>query len=265
MFFVQPNPNGPSWAVQLNSPIELGIPLRFDGPQPNAFGLPKAEAEPFRAGSFVGALSEGGPVNCYTLKLTPHGNGTHTETALHILHDARDLSSIQLPAWMVCHVVSVALTTPRESSETYPVALSSSDRWVTRAGLEEAFSSRTTEFPNQALVVRTRPNSEKKCQANYSDGTGAFLSVEAMDWIREQGFRHVLVDFPSVDRQEDNGLLQNHRRFWRDNLEGTITELVYLSEEHPDGVYMLNLQVPRFCMDAAPSRPVLYPLHPNNA
>ena len=40
----------------------------------------------------------------------------------------------------------------------------------------------------------------------------------------------------------------------------TITEMVYVEDSVADGLYCLNLQVPAFELDAAPSRPILYPL-----
>ena len=39
-----------------------------------------------------------------------------------------------------------------------------------------------------------------------------------------------------------------------------VTELAYVPEPLTDGLYLLDLQVPAFATDAAPSRPVLYPL-----
>jgi hypothetical protein len=39
-----------------------------------------------------------------------------------------------------------------------------------------------------------------------------------------------------------------------------VTELAYVPEPVPDGLYLLDLQVPAFATDAAPSRPVIYPL-----
>ena len=40
----------------------------------------------------------------------------------------------------------------------------------------------------------------------------------------------------------------------------TVTELAYVPDDVLDGCYLLNLQVAPFVADAAPSRPVLYPL-----
>jgi hypothetical protein len=40
----------------------------------------------------------------------------------------------------------------------------------------------------------------------------------------------------------------------------TITEMIYVRDEVADGLYLLNLQIAPFVSDAAPSRPLLYPL-----
>ena len=39
-----------------------------------------------------------------------------------------------------------------------------------------------------------------------------------------------------------------------------MTELAYVPDSAADGLYLLDLHVPAFAADAAPSRPVLYPL-----
>lgn len=248
-----------SWDIDMGSPIELAIPLDFSGEQPRAFGLPQASSRPFQAGEFVGALEKGGPVNCFTLEITPHGNGTHTETSLHIDPDGPRLDQISLSPWMLCLVLTVPLQSKDETDDSYAVKLTELDRFVTSQALEEAFQDKQ-DLPYDALVLRTLPNPVEKLSRDYSGSFAPFLSREAMHWVRGHSFSHLLVDCPSVDREDDEGKLENHRTFWESNKLGTITEMVYLPEVHEDGVYMLNLQVPRFCMDAAPSRPVLYPL-----
>ena len=77
----------------------------------------------------------------------------------------------------------------------------------------------------------------------------------------------------SVDRAVDGGLLRGHRIFWglpdgsvqlaaATRPHATLTELAYIDDSIADGLYLLNLQVPAFDSDAAPSRPILYPLEP---
>ncbi|HSN70749.1 MAG TPA: hypothetical protein VLT59_04540, partial [Steroidobacteraceae bacterium] len=70
---------------------------------------------------------------------------------------------------------------------------------------------------------------------------------------------------------DDGGRLQAHRAWWglppgSKNLAAarrsacTVTELAYVPDTAPDGRYLLDLHVPAFLADAAPSRPVLLPL-----
>ena len=42
--------------------------------------------------------------------------------------------------------------------------------------------------------------------------------------------------------------------------QATITELAFIAPMVRDGWYLLDLQVPAFLTDAAPSRPLLYPV-----
>ena len=94
----------------------------------------------------------------------------------------------------------------------------------------------------------------------------SFFSIDAMEYIVSLGVEHLLVDTPSVDRLLDNGHLSAHNIFWETKdkefnpktKNKTITEMIFVSEEIQDGGYLLNLQIPAFVSDAAPSRPILY-------
>ena len=56
--------------------------------------------------------------------------------------------------------------------------------------------------------------------------------------------------------------LAAHHAFWNypavTDLRRTITEMIHVPDEVRDGEYILELQVPHFINDAAPSRPLLY-------
>jgi hypothetical protein len=74
---------------------------------------------------------------------------------------------------------------------------------------------------------------------------------------------HLLVDLPSVDREEDGGALACHHAYWgypaNIRTEATISEMIFVDNEIVDGLYCLYIQPPAFAMDAAPSRPIIYP------
>jgi kynurenine formamidase len=123
----------------------------------------------------------------------------------------------------------------------------------------------------KALIIRTLPNDNTKMSRNYSAQKPPFLSLDAMNFITELGVEHILVDLPSIDRAYDQGKLNTHHLFWNvasgshetsshSLVNKTITEMIYAADEIPDGSYLLNLQIAPFASDAAPSRPLLYPL-----
>ncbi len=88
--------------------------------------------------------------------------------------------------------------------------------------------------------------------------------------MREHDIHHVVVDTPSLDRLDDGGALSAHRAFFglelgQTRLQGhkprrTITELSLIPDAVADGPALLLLEVAPFESDAAPSRPVLFPL-----
>ena len=85
---------------------------------------------------------------------------------------------------------------------------------------------------------------------------------EAVVYLKEKGVNHLLIDLPSVDKENDDGALVCHNAFWNTDgvirTKATITEFIFVKNSIKDGTYFLNLQVAPFENDASPSRPVLY-------
>ena len=123
-------------------------------------------------------------------------------------------------------------------------------------------------IPREALIIRTLPNSESKKHKNYSKTNPPYILEEAATFIRESGIKHLLIDLPSVDREEDEGRLLAHKAFWNvkdinnlnedARLDCTITEMIFVDDSVKDGSYILNLQMAPFENDASPSKPVLF-------
>jgi kynurenine formamidase len=259
---------GRTWRVELGNPVDLSITLEFAGPQPNAFGLPKATSQPFRAGPFVGDTREGGSVNCETVTLNPHGNGTHTECVGHIVNERVPVSDILQDTLVPAVVVTVRPVRLADSGEAYAAVHDDSDQVVTASSLHRALSQ-LRDLEAHALVVRTLPNGEEKRAARHSGNNPVYFTTDAMRAIRQHNVKHLLVDFPSVDREEDDGLLPNHHIFWEVPAgthhlvnvpsSATITEMVYVPDVVADGPAFLTIQIPDWALDAAPSRPRLFP------
>lgn len=257
--------NGKNLEVDFSKGKDISIPLDFNGNQPNTYGVKKAYAEPYQDDQFIGDTRQGGPCNFETYTFTTHCNGTHTECIGHITKERISLLSCLRQEMILATLVSV---TPKNTQENYTPEIKPYDSLITKEDLELQLKHVDSDFL-QAVVIRTLPNSELKKSRDYMKFAPSFFSTEAMEYIVSLGVRHLLVDTPSVDRLFDEGCLSSHNIFWEtkekefnlNSMSKTITELIFVSEKIKDGIYLLNLQVPSFVSDAAPSRPILYKLN----
>ena len=263
--------HGRRWQADLSSPVDLAIPLRFPGPQPRFFADQPAYAEPLRAGSYIGAVASGASCNCGVYTLAPHCHGTHTECVGHLTEDATPVADLTPVAPALALLVTVHPEPLGAAPRELPDRHEATDPVVSRVLIATA-AARWARDPWTALVVRTQPNDPAKRERIYEGGCPApYFTPGAMRWVVERDVESLVVDLPSLDRADDGGVLAAHRVFWglppgaRDAREATrgralVTELAYVPESAHDGLYLLDLHVPAFGADAAPSRPVLYPV-----
>jgi hypothetical protein len=247
------------------------VPLDFGGPQPGFHGAPSASSTALRSGSFVGDTREGGSCNCEQVTLVPHCNGTHTECVGHLTDDRVAVAETLRGGMWLALLLSVRPVEASASGEGSDPAPSPGDLLVTAASLAAGLATHRDLSPS-ALVVRTLPNGSGRMSRQYTGPAPApFLSREAAEWLVEQDVEHLVLDLPSADRAEDGGRLTAHRVFFglpagsrraaeARRPQATVTELAFIAPTIRDGWYLLDLQIPPFLSDAAPSRPLLYPV-----
>ena len=264
---------GRHWRVDSSRAHDISIPLDFSGAQPNFFGAARASSAPLVAGSFIGDVRQGGSCNCATYSLTPHCNGTHTECVGHVTGELVGVRGIAVPPFVTARLVSLLPELANDSKETTEPAPKVGDGLITARALMHALRDVRLQ-DTDALVVRTLPNDASKLSRSYGPQIPPpYFTAEFMHMLVEANIQHLICDLPSVDRAEDEGRLTAHRIFWglppqatdaqrAKRPRATITELAYIDESIPDGLFLLNLQVAPFEADAAPSRPLLLPLAP---
>ncbi|HRD54133.1 MAG TPA: cyclase family protein [Flavobacteriales bacterium] len=239
--------------VDLNRPIDLSLPLGPDGPR--AWYVGPVRIDPVHDGDKVYAVKDGAPVNFRNVQFNPHGHGTHTESVGHISPEIHSVGNLLKRYFFFAQVVSVRPETRRAPD-------AKEDRVITLEQLRGVVSER----PPEALVLRTLPNDAEAGTRQWSGSNPCYLQSTACAWLRSIGVKHLLLDLPSVDREEDGGVLAAHHAFWdypnTIDLERTITEMIHVPGSITDGDYFLELQLPHFINDAAPSRPVLYAMLP---
>jgi kynurenine formamidase len=241
-----------NFQIDLSKPIDISIPLSNTDKNPIAWYIEKPEIEPVKFGDWVGKVSEGSSTNFNNIFFNPHGHGTHTECLGHITREFYSINQCLKQFFFTAELVSIK---PENIND---------DLVITKHQIEKALNGKNPE----AIVVRTLPNLQSKKSINYSKTNPPYLAEEAAIFIRKIGIQHLLIDLPSVDREEDEGKLLAHKAFWNvknvNNLNAdarlncTITEMIFVSNDIEDGNYLLNLQIASFENDASPSKPILY-------
>lgn len=239
--------NGHVYSADVAKSIALHIPMQ-NGKQVNCFYAPYFQTEPFRMGNFVGSIAQGAPVNFYDVKINPHGNGTHTECVGHITDKLYNVYEYIQPYFGLAQLVSC-----------YPQKMENGDKIISAELLKQL----NIKDDVQAIIVRTLPNNNDKLMQQYSGSNPTYFTTDALEYLVQKNFTHLLVDLPSIDREEDGGKLAAHKIWWQYNQPNTryncsITELVYAPSAVLDGLYLLSLTFPPFGLDAAPSSVLLF-------
>jgi len=247
-----------SCLVDFSAPIPIHLPLNFEEANPQCFFIEKPSYSPLRVGSYVGSVAEGGSCNCEVLTLTPHGQGTHTECVGHLTVERRYIRESLIKTHFSADLISVV---PEIVKEDVPGSTSKKgDYIITKNCLEQILWS----DPSEAIIIRTLPNEISKQTANYSGQNPTYFSPGATEFLREKGYQHLLTDTPSVDREEDAGLLLAHKAWWNypyaPRLNATITELIFVPNSVEDGRYLLQISIAPLASDASPSSIFLYPI-----
>ena len=270
--------DGRKWSADLNSGYDLSLPLAFNGAQPRFFAAPNASAAPYAIGDFSGNVASGASCNCNTVSLTPHCNGTHTESIAHIVATDASIRDIAPRELLVACLISIAPRAASQVADALNPLAQSDDPVIDSRQLCDALLSLDAAAVDtetiDALIVRTLPNDLGKTNRDYDVLVcPPYFTAAAIQVAVDFGIRHILTDLPSLDRMRDDGLLAAHRAFWGLPLgstdaklarrpKATVTELCFVDNAVADGWYLLNLQVAPFMADAAPSRPIIYPLLP---
>lgn len=237
--------NGKNYRADLSTGIDLSIPVSENG-KLNAYYAHPVRMEPFKMGDWVGEVALGAPVNYRDVHFNPHGNGTHTECVGHIDKTIYSVNKYFKQYHSVAQLISVV-----------PTIMDNGDCIILA---DQLSALKQTD----SVIIRTLPNKVDKRERNYSGTNPPFLHHLAITKLVASGCKHLILDLPSVDREEDGGELLGHRAFWNyptaPRMDCTITELAFIPSNVVDGLYLLNLQVAPFENDAAPSRPVIFPL-----
>lgn len=238
--------NSKKLKIDLSQPLDISIPLRASEKNVNAWyiGAPKIAPEVIDGNTI--SVPEGASVNFNGIHFNPHAHGTHTECVGHITEKVHSINKNLKQFFFLAEVVTVA---PEKQGDDFVIS---------KKQLQFAIGNKKRD----AIVIRTIPNIKDKKSKQYSHTNWPYFTLEAIELLVKKGVKHLLVDLPSIDKEEDEGILAGHNAFWNTSgklrMDATITEFIYVSNKIEDGCYFLNIQIAPFENDASPSKPILY-------
>jgi kynurenine formamidase len=238
--------NSKKLQIDLSKPLDISIPLRASKKNVNAWYLDAPKIEPVVIDGWTASIKEGASVNFRTIQFNPHAHGTHTECVGHITEKVHSINQNLKHFFFFAEVVTMA-----------PEVING-DFVISKKQLQFAIGNKKRD----AIVIRTIPNTKEKLSRQYSHTNPPYLLEEAAIYLQQKGIKHLLIDLPSVDKENDGGALLAHNAFWNTKgklrLDATITEFIFVPNSILDGSYFLNLQIAPFENDASPSKPILY-------
>jgi len=250
------NHNNRNYEIDLSEPLDISIPLVADESNLTAWYVDAPKFEPVVGEGFIGDVNKGGSVNFRNIFFNPHGHGTHTECVGHISKEHYTINQCLTEFFFLAEVVSIIPKQYFEASASPEHALC--DKVITLAQIKNVWKNNDVK----AIVIRTLPNGNDKLSMQYSNTNPPFIAFEAVQFLIDNGVEHLLIDTPSVDKEDDNGVLKSHHTFWEypknTQKQRTITEFIFVPEAITDGTYFINIQIASFENDASPSKPILY-------
>ena len=232
--------------------FDLSFKNKFNGENPTFFNSKPSSLASVKAENFIGDISKGGSCNVNIATLDIHCSGTHTECISHIKDVEYKVVDFCPEGFIPSKLISVFPEKSINTMDSYHVPLTT-DLVISKELLVQKIKN-----PIDSLIIRTLPNSSYKSTQNYDENPAPFFTTEAINYINELSIKHLLVDIPSIDKANDNGLLGNHHSFF---IKGKIiSELLYIPNSLKDSFGFLQIQIPNWHLDAAPSRPIFYPI-----
>ena len=234
----------------------------------SAFG-----ANPMKRDAVI-SVKDGARCNCYSYaNWAPHLHGTHLETREHLRLDPTPAVNHLRGMAFVARLVTVDPVIARGLNLS--LVPSEEDRVITREQVEEALAADTVG--SEVTIIRS-PNFPGKSTRKYGGTNPPYPHHEVAQLLVDRGVDHVVLDFPSADREE--GELVFHRTFWKDPFQertgqiipelqhlenqprqhATITEFAHIPDSAQDGWYLIYLSPIGLPGDAAPIRPMIAPM-----
>ena len=241
-----------SYFIKTDQGIDLSLKNNFDNKNPIFFKAKQSSLNPVQIGGFKGDIKQGGSCNVGIASIDIHCTGTHTECISHVSESETKIVDVCPRSFIPSQLISLKPDHISNTSDSYHAKIAS-DLVISKKMLVSKIKDQIS-----SLIIRTLPNTSLKKNRNYDLEIAPFFTSDAIKYLSKLSVQHLLVDLPSIDKADDGGILGNHHEFFKKGK--TISELLYIPNSVEDSFGFLQIQIPNWNLDAAPSRPIFYPV-----
>ena len=161
--------------IDLNSPLDISIPIQPKGNNLTAFYVEQPRFEPVMENGFIGSVEKGGNVNFKNVFFNPHGHGTHTECLGHITKAFYSVNDCLKKCFFQAQLMTVR-----------PTKKDNGDFVIEKSQIEGKLEKGKCE----ALILRTIPNDKSKKEKRH-------VYRRSTDFIKNK--KHELIDSKKVN------------------------------------------------------------------
>jgi hypothetical protein len=140
------------YSCDTSAPIDISIPMIFNGAQPNTYDVNKATAKAYETGDFIGDTRRGGGCNFEEYKLISHCNGTHTECVGHISYERISIHNTLKDAFIPAALISVTPEKAFYTDDKYIPKKNETDFLITKKILEEKVKDINKNFLDDLII-----------------------------------------------------------------------------------------------------------------
>lgn len=128
-------------------------------------------------------------------------------------------------------------------TEIFNESKNSNDQIITKELLIQALDSIPSDVIAEAIVIRTAPDDVSLYNKNRNEKNPTYFTHDALAFLATTDYKHLLIDLPSVDREDSDAKTPAHRAYWNYNgkevtsetrVDATITELINIPETLSD-------------------------------
>ncbi len=182
-------------------------------------------------------INNGSGCRCDQITFCPHSSGTHLETSAHVDKDGVKPFEVfnSLPPLIICKIINV------DEVENCQVMSG-----IEAVGLRFGFIGQMVDQVHFNLTGLDPPYIRKNVMQKIQS---LFPEMKVL-----------LVDLPSVDKEDDDGQLLAHKLFFDQGGKAIIEMCHFQTNLDTTLLYSLSINMAPFDSDACPCAPILYPI-----